>query len=409
MKPSVLLLSTYPFVEPRHGGQVRLAQIAKAFAAAGWQVESMAIYEPEAYAAQGLGPRDIGFASDSPYRKFQGRGVPLVNDLLSGLYAAADDGGWRDIERTLPSRIDAIHVEQPWLWPLARRIKGLERFRNVCLIYGSQNIEAPLKFEILSSYQISDTQDVVAQIDALERCAAREADVSVAVTRSDLARLIDWGARRPVLAPNGIAPWQAAPDKLRHWRAELPKAPWMLYVASAHPPNFKGFTQCVGASLGCFAPDSRLVVAGSVSEHIFHQLAATRWHSLNLSRLQLLNTLADEDLAAVKSLAHAFLLPIPHGGGSNIKTAEALYSGAYVVGTEAAFRGFEDLLDLPEVTVARSPAEFQAAIRDVLARPAAVASSHPGASERRQALIWDNCLAGLPAAAQAILKGAAPP
>ena len=108
-------------------------------------------------------------------------------------------------------------------------------------------------------------------------------------------------------------------------------------------------TDCVGPSLGCFPPDSRLVVAGSVCSHLYQHLAATRWQSLNLSRLELLNTLPDEDLAAVKTLAHGFLLPILHGGGSNIKTAEALYSGAYVLGSEAAFRGFEDLLDLPEV------------------------------------------------------------
>jgi hypothetical protein len=33
MKPVILLLSTYPYAEPRHGGQVRLASIAAAFEA----------------------------------------------------------------------------------------------------------------------------------------------------------------------------------------------------------------------------------------------------------------------------------------------------------------------------------------------------------------------------------------
>lgn len=401
MKPGVLLLSTYPLVEPRHGGQLRLAHIGRAFSAAGWQVESLAVYEPEGCKPQHLGPRDVAFPGDSPYRKFHGRGVPLINDLLSGPFAAADDGGFGAVLRNLPQRIDAIHVEQPWLWPLAQRIKQLPQFENAVLIYGSQNIEAPLKQDILASYHVSGAEAVIAEIDALEQRAAREADIALAVTQSDLGALIKWGARQPTLAPNGIAPWQAQPDDLERWRARLPKAPWMLYVASAHPPNFTGFTQCVGPSLGCFPPDSRLVVAGSVSEHLYHHLAASRWHSLNLSRLQLLHSLADEDLAAVKTLAHAFLLPIPHGGGSNIKTAEALYSGAYVVGTEAAFRGFESFLDLPEVTVARSPGEFQAAIRDVLARPPSLAL--PG-SGKREALRWDRCLAAIPVAAGTALN-----
>ena len=405
MKPTVLLLSTYPILEPRHGGQVRLANIAYVYEAANWQVESMAIYEPEGYRAQRQGPRDLHFPVDSPYRQFDGRNVPLVNDLLTGLYAAADDGGFAAVVRHLPTQVNVIHVEQPWLWPLAKRIQQLRGFENASLIYGSQNIEAPLKRDILSTYGVADAAQVLAGIDALERRAACEADVALAVTKSDLATLASWGARHTVLASNGISPWQASPERLAYWRIRLPKAPWMLYVASAHPPNFTGFSDCVGPSLGCFPPDSRLVVAGSVCPHLHQHLAATRWHSLNLSRLELLDTLSDEDLAAVKTLAHAFLLPIPHGGGSNIKTAEALFSGAYVVGSEAAFRGYEDFLDLPEVVVAPSPAVFQTSIRQVLARPRASTAPHAGALSRREALRWDRCLASIPAAAAVTLKG----
>lgn len=405
MKPTVLLLSTYPFLEPRHGGQVRLANIAHAFKAANWQVESMAIYS-EGYSAQRRGQRDLPFPVDSPFRRFKGRDVPLVNDLLTGLYAAADDGGFGAVVSQLPSVVDAIHVEQPWLWPVAKRIKQLPGFEKVILIYGSANIEAPLKLDILTSYGVADSAQVVADIDALERRAACEADVAVAVTKSDLATLVSWGARHAVLASNGISPWQATPERLSYWRERLPKAPWMLYVASAHPPNFTGFTNCVGPSLGCFPPDSRLVVAGSVCSHLYQHLAATRWHSLNLSRLELLGVLSDEDLTAVKTLAHAFLLPIPYGGGSNIKTAEALYSGAYVLGSEAAFRGFEDLLDLPEVVVATSPAVFQTSIRAVLARPRASTAQQAGAASQREALRWDRCLVSIPAAAAVALKGA---
>ena len=405
MKPTVLLLSTYPFLEPRHGGQVRLANIAHAFEAANWQVESMAIYS-EGYSAQHRGQRDLPFPVDSPFRQFKGRDVPLVNDLLTGLYAAADDGGFDAVVSQLPPVVDAIHVEQPWLWPVAKRIKKLPGFEKVILIYGSANIEAPLKLDILTSYGVADSAQVVADIDALERRAACEADVAVAVTKSDLATLVSWGARHAVLASNGISPWQATPERLSYWRERLPKAPWILYVASAHPPNFTGFTNCVGPSLGCFPPNSRLVVAGSVCSHLYQHLAATRWHSLNLSRLELLGVLSDEDLAAVKTLAHAFLLPIPYGGGSNIKTAEALYSGAYVLGSEAAFRGFEDLLDLPEVVVASSPAVFHTSIRTVLARPRASTAQQAGATSQREALRWDRCLASIPAAAAVALKGA---
>ena len=123
----------------------------------------------------------------------------------------------------------------------------------------------------------------------------------------------------------------------------------------------------------------------------------------NLSRLELLFVLSDEDLAAVKTLAHAFLLPIQHGGGSNIKTAEALYSGKYVIGSEAAFRGFQPFIDLPEVTVARSPSQFQQAMRSVLQRPA-LSPAPVAAGDLRYGLQWDQCLAPVPEAATRITK-----
>ena len=401
MKPVVLLLSTYPITMPRHGGQIRTSNIAKVYTDKGWQVESMAVYEPEGCKGEIVGPRDIPFLSTSAYRKYKARDVPLINDLLTGPFAAADDGGFPTIRERLPERIDAIHVEQPWLWPLACKVKKLDGFNDIRLIYGSQNIEAPLKREILENYEITDIDDVITEIETLEQRAARDADVTIAVTQSDLDTLIKWGAKRPLLARNGIAPWFASQQAISRWEARLPKAPWILYVASAHPPNFTGFCQCIGESLGCIPPDSRLVVAGSVCDHIYEQLASTRWSSLNLSRLELLGILSDDDLAAVKNLAHAFLLPIPHGGGSNIKTAEALFSGAYVIGTNSAFRGFETFLHLSEVTVAQNPSEFQKAIRETL-------SSLPNSPEdnrnSRDDLQWDKCLERIPELVREVLE-----
>ena len=53
--PVLLLLSTYPYQKPQHGGQIRLAHIAKAYQAAGWTVESIAVYEPRAYGSDSVG------------------------------------------------------------------------------------------------------------------------------------------------------------------------------------------------------------------------------------------------------------------------------------------------------------------------------------------------------------------
>lgn len=390
---NVLLLSTYPISRPRHGGQVRTAAIAEVYRSQGWNIASIAVFEAEVYSPDHFTENDVEFPPSSDYRRFHGRSVPLITDLLSGHFAVADDGGFGEIKGNLPEVLDVIHVEQPWLWPLAVKIKSLALYRNVALVYGSQNIEWPLKKEIFESYGVLDADDVLGEIRALEHMAAIDADLTIAVTQADYDVLESWGCKSLVLAPNGIAPWHATDANLIRWKQRLPDAPWILYVASAHPPNFQGFNESLGGSLACIPPDSRLVVVGSVGEHLARVLSSSRWGSLNMSRLELLYLLSDEDLAAVKTLAHAFLLPIPHGGGSNIKTAEAIFSGKYVVGSEAAFRGFEAYVNSSRISVAKSPDDYYQSIRRILTSDAATSSKDdPDTS----ALTWDQCLKSIP-------------
>lgn len=393
MKQTVLLLSIYPYVNLQHGGQIRLANIARTYESAGWQVYSIAVYHARSYDRQSVGPHDVAFSLEGDWRQFHGQWIPYIDDLLTGIYAESDYGGFPLIMKKVPHRINVIHVEQPWLWRLARKIQSARSQNEMVLIYGSQNIETMLKRDTFSSYGIHN-EEVINAIEGLEQQAAQEADLTLAVTQSDADLLSLYGAKRMLVAPNGIEPWYAKDDAIEQWRQVLPKSPWLFYVASAHPPNFTGFTKVLGDSLAFIPPDSRLVVAGGVSEYIDRAMKETRWHHLNASRLQLLYTLSESDLAAVKELAHVFLLPISQGGGSNIKTAEAIYSGSYVVGTRLAFRGYESFMHLPEIAIADTPLEFRSAIQSAFQQPPPLSKAEKNAD--RQSLLWEKCLYSIP-------------
>jgi hypothetical protein len=209
-----------------------------------------------------------------------------------------------------------------------------------------------------------------------------------------MTTLQSWGAAHVVMAANGIARWEASAEDLAEWKSRLPEAPWLLYVASAHPPNYTGFADLIGQSLACIPPDSRLVVAGGVAERIEEVLRSSKWPSLNLSRLAVLGILNDRDLNAVRSLAHGYFLPVAYGAGSNIKTAEALLSGKYVIGTSVAFRGFEAYSTLPRVRVADHPSSVQRAIRDILTLPPL--STKAGVDPALNHLTWEYTLRNVP-------------
>lgn len=395
----VLLLSTYPCALPRHGGQVRLLNIKRAYEAAGWHVLNIAVYDEQSYSPEVVGPLDILFPVSSTYRNVGSQPAPLASDLLSGDFAVAMDGALREIYSRTPTTIDCVHAEQPWLWPVVDALKRRQGQGKFVTVYGSENIEAPLKHEIFRQMGIKTGDELVKRVAELEVRAAREADLTLAVSQQDANEIEKWKPKRLALAMNGIEPWVAPSEaKIKQWSERLPKFPWLLYVASAHPPNFSHFLETFRGSLACVPPVCRIVVAGQVSQPLYRTMAASVWSSLNLSRLELVFALPDEDLDALKTLAHGFVLPIGFGGGTNIKTAEALYSGAHVIATPAACRGYEDFLDLPEVRIGRSPEEFQRAVSDVLQAPPAERAT-PGTPgwDRRQRLTWQSRLSALPA------------
>lgn len=394
-RPRVLTLAPYPVRRPRHGGQLRAAALNRVYEAAGFDVHAVGFYQAEAYEAADVGPYDIAFPSDSPFRQYLGVPMAPLSDFLMGPFAVASDQVFRQIASKLPGQVDVIQVEQPWLYALARWLQ-LESplCSRALLVNSSHNIEAPMKRAILAPHCEPALIDVaVEEMSAVERELACEAALSIAVTVEDAAALRDYGAARVLHAPNGISPWHATAERCAYWSKRLPQRPWPIFIASAHPPNYTGFLDAIGDSLACIPDGSKLVIAGGVGPHLESELGKSRWRELNLSRLQVLGVLDDADLAAVKSLAHAFLLPIGGGGGSNIKTAEALYSGRPVVCTPTALRGFERFASLPEVTVANTPQEFQDGIRKVLEQfPSASAAGEA----MRASLTWDACLAAVP-------------
>ena len=395
MNPTIFFLSTYPFVEPRHGGQIRLAEIAKTYQSAGFEIESLAIYQAQAYQGAQLGSRDIALDSSHPSSLWHGEFIGSLADFLSGNYACA--GAWKQVLERLPSKIDVIHVEQPWLWPLAKKIQNLAGYEHVKLIYGSQNIEAALKRIILTSSGIvgSALEEMVRAISKLEQMAIQEADAVIAVSPSDAKHIKTSGARLLILGENGISPWSTSHEHIESWRSRLPPRPWPLYVASAHLPNYQGFAASLANSLYSLAAlDTRLVLAGGCSPFVESEFARTQYPLLNHARLQALGVLAESDLAAVKSLAHAFMLPISAGGGTNIKTAEALYSGAYVIASPLAFRGYEDFLDMPHVKVAKRPAQFHQLLLTCLAMPIPLLNALQ--RDRLDDLLWSTRLAKVP-------------
>lgn len=386
-----------------HGGQIRLARILDAYGTAGFQVRSVNVYDLGATALP-RGSDDVDYPGISPFRSWRGRSIPLIEDLTSGSFIAGDESAYRKISSKLPASPVVIHLEQPWLFPLVQRWRREGVLGEHRLIYGSQNVESPLKKAILDQYHVAEANEVAEDIEKLETDACQGADVALAVSESDRQALSHLSATPVILAENGIAAWQTDESSLGVWRNKLPENPFAVFVASAHPPNISGFFDVLGDSLGFMAPDQRICVVGSVGTHLRQHPSFIRWRELNESRSQILGMIDDRDLAAVRTLAHVFILPISEGGGSNLKTAEALYSGKHVLGTETSFRGYDRFMGMPGVHVAKAGDEFRSRLSALLETPPPVLPSDSPWNEVKKSLLWTSTLRPMVDAALELTK-----
>lgn len=388
----VLVLGSYPILHPRHGGQIRLSQIVAEYRARGLRVHYASWFQADPfYTGPGTGPLDAALPL-ADLQHWQGRHAPFMEDMLSGERAAQDVRRITALERAV-GEVDVVHLEQPWLLPLVRVLRQRGRLGAFRLVYGSQNVEHPLKRAILAQHGVVDAGLLVEAVEALERACAQEANCVAAVTPEDAQVLRGWTDAPVVLAPNGVAPWRGTQAQRQRWLERLGPDPFGLYVASAHRPNIVGFGESFGASLAGLAPTQKIVLAGHAGRFILETDWFKRWDDLNRRRVVHVGLLDEPELSALRELAHTFILPVTSGGGSNLKTAEALYSGAHVVATPLALRGFEDWAGLDGLAVAEPGPAFAAATCRSLQMPKL--ASDDQARERRRTLTWSCTLAAL--------------
>ena len=398
----VLGFATYPIARPRQGGQLRVSAIARTYREAGLEHRHIGVYNAANYAGPFVAAWDVPFAPDhSPIL-----GGWVLNDLRAGLFAAEDAATFARIRATFTEFApDAFQLEQPWCWPVVKRLLAETGSIVPRIIYSAHNIEAPMKRDALRAYGLPGEEEVHRSVLALETELAGAADIVLAVTEADAAALLAMGAKAVHVLPNGIDAKAASAAALESRRASLGADPFALFVGSAHPPNALGFMAMLGPALAFLPPDRSVVVVGGVQDILPNDEGFRLWDGINRSRTRFAGIVDAGDLAAIIALAQVIILPITEGGGSNIKTAEALYSGCYVVGTSLAFRGFERFIGLPGVFREDEPAEFKRRLAALLEAPPPPPASEADNALRRE-LLWSSTLASLPGLARSLTGNA---
>lgn len=380
----ILQLSIFPCDIPRGGGEIRVAQINRFLTDFGHEVICAGVLSSSGQ----VGNR---YFSDYPKKAMDARcqGHWYAVDYHLSQCVLEDPSIFKDLAERIPFVPDLIITEMPWFFPLAEKLTAYWG-KRIPIIYSSHNVEHRLRQQVMGKAGVSDS-GFIEKIRFLETEACRKASAVWAVSQSDAEWASKAGADRVYLCPNGVQDRQVTKEGERQFaKLGLPEK-YALFCGSAHYPNVTGIFRVFKDGVGGIPPDCKLVLAGSIADNISSD---KRYGSIPhfSSRVRLLGTVSEELIAVLLQRAHCIILPVFEGGGTNLKTAEAIWTGCHIVSTSTAMRGFEAFRDWKNVHIADDSAFFQQSVRQCLALPKA--DPRQRLDERREVL-WEHCLRGI--------------
>lgn len=227
-------------------------------------------------------------------------------------------------------------------------------------VYSSQNNETILKQRLLEWHPLREA--LVSEVKRVEALAVERAAVTIAVSNEDAESLVK-GKRTAgpvIVVRNGAATALQGGDveAMRQGFAHKIGERAVVFVGSAHMPNVEA-VQFLVKDLAPKCPDIRFHVIGSVCSAILDAP----------SNVVLWGVVDDVTKSAVMQSCLLALNPMISGSGSNVKLADYLGNGLFVVTTEFGQRGYPESVQ-PHISIApMSGKEFVQEVYKSLAEP----------------------------------------
>lgn len=364
---NILALGTYPSRRPVHGGQRRVSEIKKYYERNSIKYLHASVYSTNHYSSDEVTSLDYGFDESSIARS----AIPFVDDILAGKFASTDEHCYEHFSKLISKfDISTIQLEQPFMYPLFKRLVDEDGFKGK-LVYSSHNVEAPLKAQILQNSGVSreNINSVFKTIENMEKDIISSSDIVISVSSADSDIYRSWNTNPKFLVianGNRINKIKEKPKGIEEFHGK-----YFSFVGSAYPPNVQGFVKLVVENgFYGFPAKKTFAICGGVSHGIFASHFYAPHADTYGDRVHFFNNPTDEEISYIIENSHCILLPITSGGGSNLKTAEAILSCKWVVATTTAMRSFERFIGQPGIIIADTPDEFYKAMQFVYDQPA---------------------------------------
>jgi len=399
----VLIIGTYPIAKPIHGGQKRAKAIFEFYKNLFINTKYIGVFHRGQY--PDWGEDDILLGQPDIIQKIDE--FPPASELIAGEAIDNDIHVRSNMAKFLIGyRPDVIHIEQPFPY-IGLKILLKELRLTPKLIFGSQNIEFVLKGGIFKGQKTLPRirESLVKQTRDLEYNLSKKADLVISVNVEDADEHIKMGAKKCIVIPNGISRVYAPKNEINYWydfKKQNNIKHVITFIGSGHPPNWEGFLKMVGDDTTFLPQDSKIFIAGGVSNYFKNEYKDKSKCYRFWSGVEVVGELEEPRLAALLRISDVIILPIITKRGSNLKTAEAILSGKKIVATQFSFKGFEKYLSLPNIFFANSTNKFKENIVNAIDEQ--YVKKTPEQDNLAKSVQWRHCLQPLAPEIENIFK-----
>ena len=274
-----------------------------------------------------------------------------ADDIIASRHSAANP--WLNaVYRVLRQSARCIVAEHCYL-------AGLPLAWGDRFVYSSQNNETDLKNRLLDAHPLKS--ELLLEVGHIEHLAVERSAAIVAVSEEDAASLVKSKrtAGPVIVVPNGgatPATGQEVEDATQDLRGRIGDRA-VVFLGSAHMPNVDA-ARFIAERLAIQCPEVRFHLVGSACTAILQAPA----------NVHLWGVVDEVTKSAVMQSCLVALNPMSEGSGSNVKLADYLGNGLFVVTTEFGQRGYPPSVR-EHLAVAPRDA-FAESIRHALENPA---------------------------------------
>jgi glycosyltransferase involved in cell wall biosynthesis len=248
-----------------------------------------------------------------------------VNDIIASRHCKFNP--WlQAVYKVLRQSARCIVIEHCYLVDLP--LIGGDRF-----VYSSQNNETELKKRLLEWHPLK--KELVAEVERIERLAVEHSAATIAVSHEHAASLVigKRTAGQVIVVRNGAAAPESSAKVMRLQQTLQDKIGKraVVFLGSSHMPNVEA-AQFIVDRLAPQLMDIRFHLLGSVCSAIQHAP----------ENVHLWGVLDDITKSALMQTCALALNPMNSGSGSNVKIADYLGNGLFVITTEFGRRGYPE-------------------------------------------------------------------